>query len=154
QQGYSDVQSVKGILAHEFTHVIVNLRTNNRCPTWINEGLAVYEEFKFANGDPIILRSDYEKLYQTKILNERHFIPLKEINLNPQQQTYGYQIGLGYLQSYLAMRFLIERWGWSGVDGLLGSLGKGEWLDEALNEAAGMDFPQFQKELNDWMLGL
>ncbi|HOY69122.1 MAG TPA: tetratricopeptide repeat protein [Candidatus Ozemobacteraceae bacterium] len=154
QQGYSDLQSVKGILAHEFTHVIVNLRTNNRCPTWINEGLAVYEEFKFANGDPTNLRSDYEKLYQTKILNERHFIPLKEINLNPQQQTYGYQIGLGYLQSYLAMRFLIERWGWSGVDGLLGSLGKGEWLDEALDEAAGMDFPQFQKELNDWMLGL
>ncbi len=154
QQGYSDVQSVKGILAHEFTHVIVNLRTNSRCPTWINEGLAVYEEFKFANGDPTNLRSDYEKLFQTKILGEKHFIPLKEINLNPQQQTYGYQIGLGYLQSYLAMRFLIERWGWQGVDQLLGSLGKGEWLDEALNEAAGMDFPQFQKELNDWMLGL
>jgi len=154
QQGYSDVQSIKGILAHEFTHVIVNLRTSNRCPTWINEGLAVYEEFKFANGDPTNLRSDYEKLFQTKILSEKHFIPLKEINLNPQQQTYGYQIGLGYLQSYLAVRFLVERWGWQGVDQLLSSLGKGEWLDEALNEAAGMDFPQFQKELNDWMLAL
>lgn len=154
QQGYSDIQSVKGILAHEFTHVIVNLRTNNRCPTWINEGLAVYEEFKFANGDPTNLRPDYEKLFQTKILSEKHFIPLKEINLNPSQQTYGYQIGLGYLQSYLAVRFLIERWGFQSIDDLLGSLGKGEWIDDALNEAAGMDYSEFQKELNDWQLGL
>lgn len=154
QQGYSDLQSVKGILAHEFTHVIVNMRTNNRCPTWINEGLAVYEEFKFANGDPTILRSDYERIFQSKIINENHFIPLKEINLNPAQQTYGYQIGLGYLQSYLGVRFLIERWGWQAVDSLLSSLGKGDWLDDALNEAAGMEYSEFQKELNDWMLGL
>lgn len=154
QQGYSDLQSIKGILAHEFTHVIVNLRTNNRCPTWINEGLAVYEEFKFANGDPANLRQDYEKLFQTKIINEKHFIPLKDINLNPSQQTYGYQIGLGYLQSYLGVRFLIERWGLQAVDELLASLGKGEWIDEALTEAAGMDYSEFQKELNDWMLGL
>ncbi len=154
QQGYSDAQSVKGILAHEFTHVIVNMRTNNRCPTWINEGLAVYEEFKFANGDPTILRSDYERIFQSKIINEKHFIPLKEINLNPSQQTYGYQIGLGYLQSYLAVRFLIERWGWQAIDDLLGSIGKGDWLDDSLNEAAGMEFSEFQKELNDWMLGL
>ncbi len=154
QQGYSDLQSVKGILAHEFTHVIVNMRTNNRCPTWVNEGLAVYEEFKFANGDPTVLRPDYERLFQSKIIGEKHFIPLKEINLNPAQQTYGYQIGLGYLQSYLAMRFLIERWGWQAVDALLNSIGKGDWLDDSLNEAAGMEFSEFQKELNDWMLGL
>lgn len=154
RQGYSDMNSVKGILGHEFTHVIVNLRTNNRCPVWINEGLAVYQEFQMTYGDPTQMRSDYQKFFNTKILNERSFIPLKQINLNPAQGAYGDHIPLGYLQSYLSMRFMIERYGWQGVDALLSGIGNGNGLDESLEAACNMSFTEFEREYVDWMKGL
>ena len=33
---------VKSVLAHEFTHTIINLKTQNRAPIWVHEGLAQY----------------------------------------------------------------------------------------------------------------
>ncbi len=153
QQGYSDMNSVKGILAHEFTHVVVNLRTTNRCPTWVNEGLAVYQEFKAMYGDPNQMRPDYEKIFNQKIINERTIIPLKQINLNPSQQTYGYQIPLGYLESYLAIRFMIERWNFQGVDQLLEGLSQGNYFEESLENATSLNYSQFESEFNDYLKG-
>ena len=154
RQGCSDMNSIKGILAHEFTHVIINLRTNSRCPVWINEGLAVYEEFQASFGDPTHLRSDYEKFFQTRILNDHTFIPLKQINLNPSRGAYGEHIPLGYLESYLSVRFIIERFGWQGIDQLLTSLAQGNGLDEVLTTACNMSFNDFEREFFDWMKGL
>ncbi len=154
RQGYSDMSSVKGILAHEFTHVIVNLRTNNRCPVWINEGLAVYQEFQATFGDPTRLRSDYERFFNKVMQGTRAFGGLRDINLNPAQGAYGEHIPLGYLQSYLSMRFMIERYGWQGVDALLGALGQGEGLDGALTAASNLSFAEFEREFNDWLKGL
>ncbi|RCK75296.1 MAG: TPR domain protein [Candidatus Ozemobacter sibiricus] len=154
RQGYSDLRSVKGTLAHEFTHVIVNLRTNNRCPVWINEGLAVYQEFQAANGDPTQMRSDYERFFNKVMQGTRSFGSLRDINLNPLQGAYGDHIPLGYLQSYLSMRFMIERYGWQGVDALLGALGQGEGLDGALTAACNLSFAEFEREFNDWLKGL
>lgn len=39
------------ILIHEFVHVVVNKKTKNSCPLWLNEGFAVYfaEQYK-SNG--------------------------------------------------------------------------------------------------------
>jgi tetratricopeptide (TPR) repeat protein len=151
KQGYANMQSVRGILAHEFTHVIVNLRTNNRCPTWINEGLAVYHEFIGAYGDPTTMRPDYEKLMQREIIGNQRFVSPRSINLNPSTPTYGIDIPLGYLTSYLAVRFMIERWGWSGIDQLLTKIGEGSYLDEALVEGTGMEYPNFEREFFDWL---
>ena len=37
---------IRGILFHEYTHVVVRELTRGNCPTWLNEGLAVLEERK------------------------------------------------------------------------------------------------------------
>lgn len=150
-QGYRNVNNIKGILAHEFTHVIVNLRTNNRCPVWINEGLAVYQEFRSMFGDPEVMRSDYQRLFDTEVVGKHNFVRFNQINLDPSRQTYGMSVPLGYLTSYLAIRFLIERWGFQGVDYLLATLGEGERVDEALLEATGLNLKDFESEFHDWL---
>lgn len=151
KEGYNS-GAIKGVLAHEFTHVIINLRTNNRCPTWIHEGLAVYQENKAAYGDPFTLRPDYERVFRETIQTDRKILPLDRITLN--YQTQGADISLGYVESYLAMRFLIDRWSWSGVDEMMTSMSQGSHWVQALEDSTGRDLKQFQAEFASWLEGV
>src|SRR6266568_4122691 len=42
-------QLMKGVLFHEYTHVVVHDLTHGNCPTWLNEGLAELEGRKLFN---------------------------------------------------------------------------------------------------------
>ena len=150
RQGYGNPTLVKGIFAHELTHVLINMRTSGNCPTWVHEGTAMYSEFKAAYGDPAALPGGYERLLERRIKEEKMLIPLDRINLNPSLAASDEQIGLLYLQSYLAIRFLTERWGLSALEDLFTALGKGSHIDNALEEATGRQLSQFQDEFFDW----
>ena len=43
-----DLGSVKGTVVHEYTHAVVHELSRGRVPHWFNEGLAEYQEAKFA----------------------------------------------------------------------------------------------------------
>jgi tetratricopeptide (TPR) repeat protein len=151
-EGYRGIEYVKGILAHEFTHVIINLKTNNRCPTWIHEGLAVYQQNKIEYGDPNTLRPDYERVFREVIQVEKKLFPLHQITLD--HRTQQANISLGYVQSFLAIRFLVEKWGFSGIDEMLTTLGQGGHLENAIEAGTGRDLAQFQTEFFDWIGGV
>ncbi|MBF0499686.1 MAG: tetratricopeptide repeat protein, partial [Candidatus Riflebacteria bacterium] len=153
RQGY-DQNSAKGTFAHELTHVLINMRTAAHCPTWIHEGLAVYSEFKAMTGDPTTMPTYYENLFEKRVKGEKRMIPISAIDLSPSKKDSDENIALQYLHCYLAMRFLIDRWGSQGVDDLLTSLGKGSHPDNAIEDATGRPPEQFQSELFDWISGL
>ncbi|MBF0548220.1 MAG: tetratricopeptide repeat protein [Candidatus Riflebacteria bacterium] len=153
QQGYSDPTNVKGVFAHELTHVLINLKTNQNCPTWIHEGTAVHSELQAVYGDSNILYPAYASLLE-KIKDQKAFPPLQTLNLSPSRSDSNGEIMQGYLESYLAIRFLYERWGTQGMDELLTSLGKGSNVDNAVEEATGRNLAQFQTELFDWIPSL
>lgn len=150
RQGYGNPTAVKGIFAHELTHVLINMRTSGNCTTWIHEGTAMYSEFKAVNGDPSTMTSYYERLLERRIKEEKILIPLNKINLSPGLADSNDNIALLYLQSYLAIRFMTERWGISALDDLFAALGKGSHLDNALEEATGRGLSEFQEEFFDW----
>ena len=41
-------------LFHEYTHAVVSAKTNNNCPAWLNEGLAVWEEMRWTRPEAVI----------------------------------------------------------------------------------------------------
>lgn len=45
---FGDRERLKAILRHEFTHALVHDATGGTCPTWLNEGLAQWQEFRGA----------------------------------------------------------------------------------------------------------
>ncbi|MBF0406944.1 MAG: tetratricopeptide repeat protein [Candidatus Riflebacteria bacterium] len=150
EQGYSDPANIKAIFAHELTHVLINIRTSQNCPTWIHEGAAVRSEMQAANGDPTILYPRYEALL-AKLKEEKKYDSISTINLSPSRSDSNASILNGYLQCYLAIRFLYDRWGTQGMDDLLTSLSKGSNVDNAVEEATGRNLQQFQTELEDWI---
>ncbi|MFZ2960030.1 MAG: tetratricopeptide repeat protein [Candidatus Ozemobacteraceae bacterium] len=152
KQGYADSTSIKGTFAHELTHVLINLKTGNHCPTWIHEGVAMFSEFKAMNGDPNSMSPYFEQLLEKRIKNEKVLIPLSAIDIRADRPDTNDSIGLQYLHCYLAIRFLIDRWGTQALDELLTSLGNGSHLDNAIEDATGRPPSQFQTELFDWMM--
>lgn len=153
KSGYKSPDYVKGLLAHEFTHTIIHLKTSNRCPLWLNEGLAQYQEFNAAYGSPETLRPDYENILQKDFIDKRNFVELNQVPSLIGGSSH-YQIARGYLASYLAVRCMAEFYGEQSFDSLLSSLGRGKSLDEAMNEATGKSMGDFQAEYEEWLRNL
>ena len=148
--GYKDENYVKGTLAHEFTHTIINLKTNNRAPLWVHEGLAQYQEYSTSYGSPDVIRSDFEGVLQNDFIENGMFIPLNKvpayIGSNDRKD-----IVRGYVAAYMAIRCMADLYGEQSFDTLLTSLGKGKGINEAVKDATGSDYSDFQDDLKEWI---
>jgi len=116
---------LKRILFHEYTHALVHAITP-RCPIWLNEGLAEY----FSQGD------------NEKTIGQ--LIPLKYLEKNfPSGDPR--LVAAAYIESYSAVRYLIEKHKLFRVKALLESLGKGNDLNTAFNSVFYTSYDQFVK---------
>ena len=136
KSGYKDPEYVKGLLAHEFTHTMINLKTNNRCPLWLHEGLAQYQEYTTSYGAPENLRSDFENVYQTDFVENELFIPISKISSQIHSGD-NRSIAQGYVAAYMAIRCLAEFYGEQSFDTILSAIGRGKSESEAIEEATG-----------------
>lgn len=153
QSGYKSIDYVKGLLAHEFTHTIIHLRTSNRCPLWLNEGLAQYQEFAAANGSPDTMRSDYEGILQKEFIEKRAYVDLNDVPSMIGGSSH-LSISKGYIASYLAVKCMAEFYGVQSFDSILSALGRGKSEDEAMTEATGKNMSEFQQEYEEWLRNL
>jgi tetratricopeptide (TPR) repeat protein len=132
--GVSKMNShLRGILFHEFTHVLVAELTRGNIPTWLNEGLAQIEERKeFAA----------PAAGPTRANQGGHLLPLTALSGSFISLDRS-QAGLAYQQSYSMTSFMVTRYGWYAMQGILKSLGERSTLELAV-----------AKSLSDWSLDL
>ena len=121
----------KATVIHEVTHILVG-RNAFTCigfiPTWLNEGLAVYNE------GPL----DQSMQAQFDIaLRDDTFFPVRTLGGNfseiPEKAL------LSYAQSYSVVKFMIETYGQEKMSELLGALSSAEPVDTALQDIYGFD---------------
>jgi len=130
---------------HEFTHVIHLGLSHNRCPRWITEGLATWEE---ENRSPTWTRNMRRELVDA--IANGDVIPVRELNRAFRSQ----RILFGYYQGGLLCRMLIERAGFPPMVRILEAFDRGLDLDEAFAEvyqttpeALDRDFDAFVRKL-------
>jgi tetratricopeptide (TPR) repeat protein len=112
---------LKRVLYHEYVHSVVRSLTE-RCPLWINEGLAEY----------------YSEQYPKKI---GQAVPLKY--LENSFAWLGGNVGVAYWESYSAVSYLIEKYGAVRMKELLTSLSKGADINKAFKDIFGMTYDEF-----------
>ena len=110
---------------HEFTHVIHLGLSHNRCPRWITEGLATWEE---EHRNPCWTRNLRRELVDS--IANRDLIPVRELN----RAFRSPRILFGYYQGGLLCRMLIERAGFPPIVRILEAFDRGLDLDQALAE--------------------
>ncbi|HTY20321.1 MAG TPA: peptidase MA family metallohydrolase [Geobacteraceae bacterium] len=113
---------LRGVLSHEYTHVVVGELTKGNCPVWLNEGLAEFEGRKEFD-TPL---NDLEHAVKTVAL-----IPFKTLEKSIASLDSG-KAALAYQQSYSLVSFMISTYGMYKVRDILINLGKGMGSEEAI----------------------
>ncbi|MDD5216815.1 MAG: peptidase MA family metallohydrolase [Candidatus Omnitrophica bacterium] len=130
--------ALNGIIAHEMAHVFVSVMSQNKAPSWIHEGLAIYEENKVSKKDLTL----FETAVETNSL-----LPLEQIlhESKPTDQDPLYA-NLFYEESFCFVEFLIKRFGMFKVEQLLSRYGKGGESSEAMDQVFGKSIMELEKE--------
>lgn len=126
--GVSQVDSrVRGLLFHEFMHVVVRELAGNNVPLWLNEGLA-----EVASAEQLSPHMDL--LEQARRSDE--LFSWSELETSARQFSAA-RAGVAYLQSYDFVRFLLDEYGWFQMRELLDALGRGATISAAIDHALG-----------------
>lgn len=124
---------MRAILFHEYTHVLVASMTGGNVPTWFNEGLAQLEEYKEYGATAV---GAHQSMPKGKLLS------LKTLSGSFLSMDRN-QAGVAYRQSYSITGFMVKRYGWYAVQGILKNLGERVPMETAVAKA-----------LSDWSLDL
>ena len=108
---------------HEFTHVVHLGLSHNRCPRWITEGLATWEE---EHKNPAWTRNMRRELLDAYW--NRDLILVRDLNRAFRSQ----RILFGYYMSGQLCRMLIDEHGFPPMIALLEAFDRGEDLDQAI----------------------
>lgn len=123
---------------HEFTHVIHLGLSHNRCPRWITEGLATWEE---ARKNPAWDRNLRRELVDARANGE--IFPVRDLNA----AFRGPRIIFGYYQGMLIVEMLVDRFGFPPMVAILEAFDRGDTLDEALDSVFGLTPEQLDEDL-------
>jgi tetratricopeptide (TPR) repeat protein len=129
---------LRGVLLHEYTHVVVREMTKGNCPTWLNEGLAMVEEHR--ESSPMTLKAGKGEPLDISVLSGS-FLSLG-----------GRDAALAYRQSSIMADYLVSEYGWHKVREILVNLGTGMGIDRAVSSAFsdyGLDYPAIMQKLLD-----
>jgi tetratricopeptide (TPR) repeat protein len=131
---------LRGVLFHEYTHVVVGELTKGNCPTWLNEGLAEMEGRKEFN-PPV---AELERAAKTG-----EFVPFSAMEKSLAAFDTA-KAALAYQQSYSIVSFMIDNYGMYKVTDILANLGKGMESRAAIAAAFADYRLDFEGILKEW----
>jgi hypothetical protein len=130
---YPSQKDFIAILVHELTHIIFReYLGRGKLPLWLDEGIALYTEVKFAGA------GYHDLLYQIRerVKND-NFIPFEEIiNLKTfdLKNRTAAEVRLFYLQSFSMINFIVERYRKHRFSQFLWNLKNESNLEKALSK--------------------
>lgn len=137
-----DTLTLQRVLLHEYTHVVVDSITQGNCPTWLHEGLAMYEE-----GDSEVGREPILAL----AIRHNALIPLS--SLDGSFLALGENLGqLAYTESISAVEYLIDAYGLDKVQEILKLLSTNSSMDFALRKAINLGYSEFEDEWQEKLI--
>ena len=126
------------ILKHELTHSFVSQMSSNRCPTWLNEGIAQIEEGKSSAGSGHLLA--------------QLFAAGNEIPFNILEGSFmsfsSPQATVAYAESLAAAEYIRDAYGMSEISRILQRLSQGSSTEAALRSTVHADYRQLRDEMS------
>jgi len=140
--GVSGVTSdLARVLKHELTHSFVSQMSSNRCPTWLNEGIAQMEEGKSSASNGRVLA--------------QMFAAGAEIPYNMLEGSFmsfsGQEATAAYAQSLAAAEYIRETYGMGDIQRILERLAQGSSTEAALRSTVHSDYRQLRDGMARWL---
>ncbi len=140
----SDVKEFLSYLCHEYTHAIVSAKTNNNCPVWLSEGIAVYEEFKWTRpGAAVNISKNTDDMPEISIQT------IEQIFKDP--GTGSNKLVLAYMLACTAIEYITDNWGMKGLNGVLEALARGSHAGNAMDDEFLLSEKEFNRRWSDFV---
>lgn len=136
RDAYAEALRAYGPVAHELTHLILDLHTAGNYPSWLSEGLAQWVEFQLGSGRRPPADEGWHTLASPYTFRQLE----REFDSLPNQTQ-------AYRQSYYAVAYLEQAGGADGVRKLIAALARGQALDTALQQTFGLTVQALQESL-------
>ncbi len=136
--GYSE-KDFQALARHEVTHAFVAGMSSQRAPSWINEGLAQFEENKIRPIDLLVFDAAVKTnslLSLIQLTNEQGISSIKD------QLT----VALFYQQSYRFTSYLVQRYGMFNLKKMLAEFAAGKNSEEAVRAVFQVSMERLEKE--------
>ena len=142
-----DVSSItpklEHVLKHELTHSFIHFLTRDRCPGWLNEGIAQMMEPKSAAAYNRRLAQLFEVGKQAPLSHlEGSFLGLSSD-----------QAMVAYAESLAAVEYLRSNYGMRALQRMLQAIGDGESGEGALRATTRSNYREFEKSLGEYLAG-
>ncbi|MEI6207259.1 MAG: tetratricopeptide repeat protein [Desulfuromonadales bacterium] len=134
--------TLRGVLTHEYTHVVVGELARNKCPGWLNEGLAEIEE-----------RTEYDpplSVLETAARNGT-FLPFSALEKS-WSSVGAKDVMLAYQQSYSIAKFMVSNYGWHKVREILVNLGSGMNIEVSIAKALRDYSLGYKQIIQEWQM--
>ncbi len=117
--------AMRGVLYHEYAHVVVFELTRGNCPLWLNEGIA--EMFgRMQHNRPL---PEFGRAVRAGKLADFRGLEASFSELSPSAAALAYQ------QSYALVNYMVTTYGWHRIRQILSGLGTGLSFDQSLSTA-------------------
>ena len=127
---------------HEYVHYVVTLRTRDRAPVWMQEGLAKYFEQSWRRPGPPPLRDEVAYLLHRAIETDT-LVTLEEMSPSIAMLPSRERAALAYAEVETMIGLLVRRRGPEGLAKLLDAVRDGADAKQAFSAAWGDDFEAF-----------
>lgn len=133
--------ALQHVLKHELTHSFIRSMVRDRCPAWLNEGLAQMLEPRSSSPYAPFLAHMFQQRKQLPLnLLERPFT-----GFSPMQAE------VAYAESLATVQYLRQRYGMDDVLRILHRIGSGETAEAALREVTQSDYAELEQHVGEYL---
>ena len=129
-------------LTHEYTHYLVFVKSHNKTPVWIHEGIAKFEEKRWNNKAGDVITPLYETLLALA-LRDNKLVPIEKMHPSFGKLETAYEAQLAFAQSGSMIEYLVNNWGNEAIVSLLYNLRKTDDYKLSIKMVTDKEFDSF-----------
>lgn len=137
-------------LTHEYAHYLVFLKSRNKTPVWIHEGIAKFEEKRWNEKDRDLITPFYETLLALALRDDR-LVPIEKMHPSFGKLDTAYEAQLAFAQSGSIIEYLVNRWGRDSIVTLLDNLRRTDDYKLSIRLITDKEFDSFYKSWVEYL---
>jgi tetratricopeptide (TPR) repeat protein len=137
-------------LAHEYTHYLVFLKSENTVPVWLHEGIAKFEETRWREKKRNVFTPFYETIL-ADALAKNQLVPIEKMHPSLALLDSAREAQLAFAQAATSISYIVDKWGNGGLVDLLEAMKADDDYKAALADVTGLDFDTYYKSWKKYL---
>lgn len=139
-------------LAHEYTHYLIFLKSENTVPVWLHEGIAKFEETRWREKKRNVFSPFYETIL-ADALAKNDLVPIEKMHPSLALLDSAREAQLAFAQAATSISYIVDKWGNGGLVDLLEAMKAEDDYKAALTDVTGLDFDTYYRSWKNYLKG-